>query len=102
MSELNENESGASEEIELVDREGDGARIDRRSAIRKAAVGGYKVGPGLMGGAGPGAMVLHRLPAYRGQEVDAVYLDGPEAVVWDEAENRLHAQKGLLAALLGG
>lgn len=72
------------------------------AAQRKAAFVGYKVDPGLMAGAAPGAMVLHCLPAYRGQEVDAVYLDGPEAVVWDEAENRLHAQKALLAALLGG
>jgi ornithine carbamoyltransferase len=45
-------------------------------------------------------MVLHCLPAHRGEEIDAVYLDGPDVVVWDEAENRLHAQKALLELLL--
>jgi ornithine carbamoyltransferase len=45
-------------------------------------------------------MVLHCLPAHRGEEIDAVCLDGPDAVVWDEAENRLHAQKALLEFLM--
>ncbi len=52
--------------------------------------------------AAPGAVVLHCLPAYRGKEVTADVLDGPQSVVWDEAENRLHAQKALLAFLLEG
>jgi ornithine carbamoyltransferase len=51
--------------------------------------------------AAPGALVLHCLPAYRGKEITAEVLDGPQSVVWDEAENRLHAQKALLAWLLG-
>src|SRR6185312_9574947 len=46
------------------------------------------------------AIVLHCLPAYRGMEVAAEVLDGPQSVVWDEAENRLHAQKALLSFLL--
>lgn len=50
--------------------------------------------------AAPGALVLHCLPAYRGKEITAEVLDGPQSVVWDEAENRLHAQKALLAWLL--
>jgi ornithine carbamoyltransferase len=50
--------------------------------------------------AAPGAIVLHCLPAYRGKEIAAEVLDGPQAAVWDEAENRLHAQKALLAWLL--
>ena len=45
-------------------------------------------------------MVLHCLPAHRGVEISAEVLDGPASVVWDEAENRLHAQKALLAWLL--
>ena len=48
----------------------------------------------------PEAIVLHCLPAYRGKEITAEVLDGPKSVVWDEAENRLHAQKALLAFLL--
>jgi ornithine carbamoyltransferase len=50
--------------------------------------------------AAPGAIVLHCLPAYRGKEISAEVLDGPQSVVWDEAENRLHAQKALLTWLL--
>lgn len=61
---------------------------------------GWIVDPALMAGAAPNAMVLHCLPAHRGEEIDAAYLDGPGAVVWDEAENRLHAQKALLDHLL--
>ena len=50
--------------------------------------------------AAPGALVLHCLPAYRGKEITADVLDGPQSVVWDEAENRLHAQKALLTWVL--
>jgi ornithine carbamoyltransferase len=50
--------------------------------------------------AAPGAIVLHCLPAYRGKEIAADVLEGPQSAVWDEAENRLHAQKALLAWLL--
>ncbi len=50
--------------------------------------------------AAPGALVLHCLPAYRGKEITAEVLDGPQSVVWDEAENRLHAQKALLTYVL--
>ncbi len=54
----------------------------------------------LLGRAAPGATVLHCLPAHRGQEITDEVLDGPCSAVWDEAENRLHAQKALLAWLL--
>jgi ornithine carbamoyltransferase len=52
--------------------------------------------------ASPDAIVMHCLPAYRGKEVDADVLDGPQSVVWDEAENRLHVQKALMEYLLLG
>ena len=54
----------------------------------------------LLAHAKPDAIVLHCLPAYRGKEISAEVLDGPQSVVWDEAENRLHAQKALLTWLL--
>ncbi|WP_432498710.1 ornithine carbamoyltransferase [Kineococcus auxinigenes] len=60
----------------------------------------YAVTPELLALADPAAIVLHCLPAYRGKEIAAEVLDGPRSVVWDEAENRLHAQKALLVWLL--
>ncbi|GAA3031204.1 ornithine carbamoyltransferase [Streptosporangium longisporum] len=56
----------------------------------------YQVNAALLGRAAPGAVVLHCLPAYRDLEITAEVLDGPRSVVWDQAENRLHAQKALL------
>jgi ornithine carbamoyltransferase len=67
---------------------------------RKAALAGFQVNDGLLALAAPGAIVLHCLPAHRGEEITAAVLDGPASVVWDQAENRLHAQKALLAWLL--
>jgi ornithine carbamoyltransferase len=60
----------------------------------------FRITTALLGRARPDAIVLHCLPAYRGQEIDADVIDGPQSVVWDEAENRLHAQKALLTWLL--
>ncbi|WP_242911218.1 ornithine carbamoyltransferase [Actinomadura terrae] len=60
----------------------------------------YAVGEELLALADPAAIVLHCLPAYRGKEIAASVLDGPRSRVWDEAENRLHAQKALLTWLL--
>ena len=64
-------------------------------------LGGYKVTPETMTLADPEAIFIHCLPADRGYEVDSTVIDGPQSVVWDEAENRLHAQKALLVWLLG-
>lgn len=60
----------------------------------------YQVNDELLAHAGEDAIVLHCLPAYRGKEISAEVLDGPRSVVWDEAENRLHAQKALIVWLL--
>jgi ornithine carbamoyltransferase len=60
----------------------------------------YAVTAAALSRAAPNAMVLHCLPAYRGAEIAADVLDGPQSAVWDEAENRLHAQKALLMFLL--
>jgi ornithine carbamoyltransferase len=68
---------------------------------RKQLLGPYAVDAELMGKAAPGAIFMHCLPAYRGHEVANAVIDGPQSVVWDEAENRLHAQKAILAWCLG-
>ena len=70
-------------------------------AERVALFGPYSVTAKAMARAKPDAIVMHCLPAYRGLEIAADVIDGPQSVVWDEAENRLHAQKALLTWLLG-
>ena len=67
---------------------------------RVAALATYKVTEALMAEAAADAIFLHCLPADRGYEVEPEVIDGPQSVIWDEAENRLHAQKALLAWLL--
>ena len=69
-------------------------------AHRVATFGGYQVTTELMALAKPDALFLHCLPADRGYEVTAEVIDGPQSVIWDEAENRLHAQKALMVWLL--
>ncbi|MBB2954733.1 ornithine carbamoyltransferase [Bifidobacterium commune] len=69
--------------------------------VRSKPFWGYQVNDELMALAKPDAMFQHCLPAYRGKEVTASVIDGPKSVVWDEAENRLHAQKALLTWLIG-
>jgi ornithine carbamoyltransferase len=68
------------------------ASVNRHNMLAR-----YRVDEQLMAQAKPNAIFMHCLPAKRGQEVAAGVIDGPQSVVWDEAENRLHAQKGILA-----
>jgi ornithine carbamoyltransferase len=75
---------------------------DRDGARRHNLLKRYQVNARLMGRAKPDAIFMHCLPAHRGEEVTADVIDGPQSVVFDEAENRLHAQKGILAWCLAG
>jgi ornithine carbamoyltransferase len=69
---------------------------------RERAFRGFSVTGALMKKADKDAIFLHCLPAHRGEEVAAEVIDGPQSRVWDEAENRLHMQKAIMAALMGG
>ena len=68
---------------------------------REEAFVGFQVNEALMAQAAAGATFLHCLPAHRGEEVSDAVIDGPQSAVWDEAENRLHAQKALLLWVMG-
>jgi ornithine carbamoyltransferase len=70
-------------------------------AERLARFEGFQVNNALMGCAKPDAIFLHCLPAHRGEEVAAEVIDGPQSVVFDQAENRLHAQKAIMVRLMG-
>jgi ornithine carbamoyltransferase len=69
-------------------------------AKRLEAFQGYQIDAKLMGAAGRGALVMHCLPAHRGEEISSDVLDGPQSVVFDQAENRLHTQKAILEMLM--
>ena len=71
-------------------------------AIREKAFKGFIVDEALMSRAQQDAIFMHCLPAHRGEEVSAEVIDGPQSVVWDEAENRLHVQKAIMANTIGG
>jgi ornithine carbamoyltransferase len=75
---------------------------EEEQEMRAKAFKGYIVDSALMKRAAPNAIFLHCLPAHRGEEVAPDVIDGPQSRVWDEAENRLHIQKAIMAALMGG
>ena len=75
---------------------------EEESAARVKAFQGYMVSGAMMAAAAKDAVFMHCLPAHRGEEVAADVMDGPRSIVFDQAENRLHAQKAVLVLLLGG
>ena len=75
---------------------------EAENEARRAAFASWRVSNDMMARAQPNALFMHCLPAHRGEEVDADVIDGPQSVVWDEAENRLHVQKALMEYLLLG
>ena len=75
---------------------------EEEAEARRRAFAGICVDDALLGGASPGAIVLHCLPAHRGEEITGEVLDGPRSAAWQQAENRLHVQKALLEHLLLG
>jgi len=75
---------------------------EEEQAVREKAFKGFRVDEAIMKRAKEDAIFLHCLPAHRGEEVATEVIDGPQSRVWDEAENRLHIQKAIMAALMGG
>jgi len=75
---------------------------EKEAAARMKALGGYQVNEELLKKADAGAIVLHCLPAHRGEEITGGVIDGPRSAIFDEAENRLHVQKALLEHLILG
>lgn len=73
---------------------------EEEKKVREKAFAGYQVSDSMMQKANKGALFMHCLPAYRGLEISEDMLDHPSSVVWDEAENRLHAQKALMEFLI--
>ncbi len=76
--------------------------FEAQNEARKKAFADWRVDREMMRAALPDALFMHCLPAHRGEEVDADVIDGPQSVVWDEAENRMHVQKALMEFLLRG
>ena len=76
--------------------------FEAESEARRKAFADWCVSPAMMAAAQPDAVFMHCLPAHRGEEVEASVIDGPQSVVWDEAENRLHVQKALMEYLVLG
>jgi ornithine carbamoyltransferase len=74
---------------------------EAETAVRRYAFATYRIDASLLEAAGHDALVMHCLPAHRGEEISDEVMDGPRSLIWDQSENRLHAQKGLLAEIMG-
>ncbi|HYN69623.1 MAG TPA: ornithine carbamoyltransferase, partial [Candidatus Eisenbacteria bacterium] len=75
---------------------------EAEAEARRRAFGAYQVDAALLDVAGPQARAMHCLPAHRGEEITSEVMDGPRSLIFEQSENRLHVQKGLLVELLGG
>jgi ornithine carbamoyltransferase len=76
--------------------------MESEQKARELAFKDYQVNQTMMQSAAEDALFMHCLPAHRGEEVSSDVIDGNQSVIWDEAENRLHAQKALLLFLMNG
>ena len=76
--------------------------FEAENETRRQAFAAWQVNRAMLAAAAPDALFMHCLPAHRGEEVEAEVIDGPQSVVWDEAENRMHVQKALMEYLLLG
>jgi len=99
--ELTEDPIAAVADARLVVTDAWVSMADPEGETRHNLLAAYRVDAALMARAAPDAVFMHCLPAHRGEEVTADVIDGPQSVVFDEAENRLHAQKGVLLWALG-
>jgi ornithine carbamoyltransferase len=75
---------------------------EAEAEARRDAFVRYRVDDALLEAAGPDAVVMHCLPAHRGEEITSAVMDGPRSIIWDQSENRLHVQKALLVEVLAG
>ena len=75
---------------------------EKEQDARVKAFAGYQLNEDILNLAAGNCMVLHCLPAHRGEEISDDVIEGPHSAVWDEAENRLHVQKAIMATLMGG
>ena len=75
---------------------------EAEAEARRDAFAGFQVNDALVDAAGPDAVVMHCLPAHRGEEITSAVMDGPRSLIWEQSENRLHVQKALLVGLLDG
>jgi ornithine carbamoyltransferase len=75
---------------------------EAETEARRDAFAPYRVDEALMDAAGPDAVAMHCLPAHRGEEITSAVMDGPQSIIWDQSENRLHVQKALLVEILAG
>ena len=75
---------------------------EAETEARRDAFAAYRVDEALLAAAGPDAVAMHCLPAHRGEEITSGVMDGPQSIIWEQSENRLHVQKALLVEVLGG